>query len=260
MERWFLITSTVCFFVGFAYSMFALGAGVARPSRWNFAVMLTGFVLQTGFLQMRGEAVGRCPVTNLFEVLIFLSWAVVLLYFVVGGTYRLSLLGTFTAPLVFLLMMFAQILPIAGEAPVYKRSAGMWPEIHAAVSLMAYGAFALACVAGVMYLVQERLLKRHRFNAYFENMPPIADLAVALQRVILVGFILLTVGLIAGFFAGHTPAATILLAVAVWLPYGLLLLAKMVHRFSARRLAWFSVGAFGLALAALGALSFFHLS
>lgn len=259
MERWFLITSTVCFFVGFAYSMFALGAGVERPSRWNFVVMAVGFALQTGFLQVRGQAVGRCPVTNLFEVLIFLSWAVVLLYFVVGGAFRLSLLGTFTAPLVFLLQVVAQGLPSAQAGPVYKKSAGMWPELHAAVSLMAYGAFALACVSGVMYLVQERLLKRHRLNSFFENLPPIAQLAVALQRVILVGFVLLTVGLVAGFLAGHTAAATILLAVAVWMPYGLLILARKVHRLSPRRIAWMSVAAFAMALGALGALSVFHL-
>jgi HemX protein len=259
MERWFLISSTICFLLGFAYAMFALGAGVARPSRWNFIVMLTGFALQTGFLHARGQAVGRCPVTNLFEVLVFLSWSLVLLYFVVGGTYRLSLLGTFTAPLVFLLQMVAQLMPSADLAPVHQKSAGLWPEMHAAVSLVAYGAFALACVAGVMYLVQERLLKRHRLNSFFQNLPPIADLAVALQRVILTGFALLTLGLIAGFFAGHTATATIFLAVAVWLPYGLLLLARTTHRFSPRRIAWLSVGAFVLALIALGALSFFHL-
>jgi HemX protein len=259
MERWFLISSTVCFLLGFAYAMFAFGAGIARPSRWNFIVMFCGFILQTGFLHARGQAVGRCPVTNLFEVLIFLSWSLVLLYFVIGGTYRLSLLGTFTAPLVFLLQTVAQLLPSANVAHIYKKSAGFWPELHAAVSLVAYGAFALAFVDGVMYLVQERLLKRHRLNTFFQSLPPMADLAVALQRVNLTGFALFTIGLIAGFLAGHTPAGTIFLAVAVWLPYGFLLLARMTHRFSPRRIAWLSVGAFVLALTALGALSFFHL-
>src|SRR5262245_6144911 len=117
MERWFLIAATVCFLVGFAYTMFALGARLARPSRWNFIVMFVGFACQTAFLHLRGQAVGRCPVTNLFEVLVFVSWSVVLLYFVVGGTYRLSLLGTFTAPLVFALLFVAQLLPAASHAP-----------------------------------------------------------------------------------------------------------------------------------------------
>ena len=260
MERAFLVASTVCFLFGFAYAMYAMGARVFRPSRWNFAVMLTGFVLQSGFLHLRGKVVGRCPLTNLFEVLVFLSWAVVLLYFVVGSTYRLSLLGTFTAPLVFLIQTVAQLLPIAWEPAKHKPSAGFWPELHAAVSLVAYGAFALACVAGVMYLVQERHLKRHTLNSFFQNLPPMANLAVAVQRLMLAGFVLLTLGLVGGFFAGRAHIAIVLMAVSVWLPYGLLLVLRRSHRFSSRRIAWLSVAAFVVALSSLGALSFLHLS
>jgi HemX protein len=261
MDRWFLIASTVCFLCGFAYSMYALGARVGRPSRWNFAVMLTGFAFQTAFLQVRGEIVGRCPLTNLFEVLVFLSWSMVLLYFVVGGTYRVSLLGTFTAPMVFLLQTLAQLLPSASAVPQFKPSAGFWPELHAAVSLIAYGAFALGCVAGVMYLVQERLLKKHRLNSVFHNLPSINVLAVAMQRVLVVGIVLLTIGLIAGFLAGNAGEhkAAIVWAVGVWILYGALLLLRYTHRFSARRIAWMSVAAFTIALTTLGAMSFIHL-
>jgi len=261
MERWFLIASTICFLVGFAYAMFALGARLAHPSRGNLVVMLLGFACQTGFLHLRGQSVGRCPVTNLFEVLIFLSWAIVMLYFFIGGTYRLSLLGIFTAPMVFLLQLGALLLPDANRAPVYKKSAGMWPELHAAVSLVAYGAFAMACVAGVMYLVQERLLKKHRMNSFFQNLPPIADLAVAMQRVMAAGVILLGFGLLAGFAAGNYQQhlTVISWAIGVWLTYTGVLVARWTHRFSARRIAWMSVVAFTVALTTLGVLSFTHL-
>jgi HemX protein len=261
MERWFLFGSTLCFLCGFAYTMYALGARVARPSRWNFIVMLLGFALQTGFLQVRGQVVGRCPLTNLFEVLFFVCWAIVLLYFVIGGTYRLSLLGTFTAPLVFVLQTIALLLPSAHQPAVHKPSNGFWAELHAAVSLVAYGAFALACVAGVMYLVQERLLKRHKLNTIYQNLPPIHDLAVAMQRVMIAGLALLTVGLIAGFLAGSATdhRAAIAWAFGVWLLYSTLLILRWTHRFSARRIAWLSVAAFMIALTTLGAMSFNHL-
>ena len=261
MDRWFLIASTLCFLCGFAYTMYAFGARVARPSRWNFMVMLVGFILQTGFLHVRGQAVGRCPLTNLFEVLVFLSWAVVLFYFLIGGTYRLSLLGTFTAPLVFVLQTFAQLLPAASLPPVHKPSAGFWPELHAAISLIAYGAFALGCVAGVMYLIQERLLKRHKLNAVFQILPSIHALATAMQRVLIAGLVLLSVGLVSGFLAGNAGEhkAAIIWAIGVWLLYGSLIVLRWTHRFSARRIAWMSVAAFTLALTTLGILSFIHL-
>ena len=48
MERAFLVTSTLCFLAGFAYAMYALGAKVRRPSRWNFvAVSYTHLTLPT---------------------------------------------------------------------------------------------------------------------------------------------------------------------------------------------------------------------
>ena len=125
MERFCLLASTVIFFLGFAYTMYALRSRMLRPSRWSLLIMSVGFVLLTEFLNLRGRAVGRCPLTNLFEVLVFLSWAVVLLYFVVGGTYRLSLLGAFTAPLVFLLLTVAQLSPSAALPAMSKPSAGL---------------------------------------------------------------------------------------------------------------------------------------
>ena len=256
-----LIASTLCFLLGFGYVLFALGARAYRASRFQFVVLAAGFAFQTLFLYQRGKVIGRCPLTNLFEVLVFLSWAVVLLYFVVGSTYRLSLLGTFTAPLVFLIQTVAQLLPVAWEPAKHKVSAGFWPELHAAVSLVAYGAFALACVAGVMYLVQERLLKRHRLNSFFQNLPPIADLSVAMLRLMMAGFALLSVGLLAGFFAGGTKEHfwAIVWSAGVWLLYGVLLVIRYTHRFSSRRIAWMSVGAFTVVLTTLWGLSLIHL-
>ena len=262
MERACLLASTVCFFFGFAYTMYALGARMLRPSRGSVFMMGTGFVLLTEFLHLRGRAVGRCPLTNLFEVLVFLSWALVLLYFVVGGTYRLSLLGAFTAPLAFLILSVAQLLPSASAPVVSRASAGFWPELHAALALVAYGAFALAAVAGVMYVVQEKLLKKHRLNSFFHILPPIAELSVALQRVMLAGFTLLTIALLAGLLAG-SPAfykATMFVSGFVWAPYGVLLWLRWKRPFSPRRFAWLAVGAFVLALSTLGALDPLHIS
>jgi ABC-type transport system involved in cytochrome c biogenesis permease subunit len=63
-------------------------------------------------LWIRGEAIGRCPITNLFEVFVFLAWSIVLTYMVVGPAYRLSLMGAFTAPLVFVIQGFALLAKV----------------------------------------------------------------------------------------------------------------------------------------------------
>src|SRR5439155_10175232 len=133
----------------------------------------------------------------------------------------LSLLGAFTSPLVFLFQTFA-LLALA-DLPAQSRVApNPWLELHAAISIVAYGAFALACVAGVMFLVQERQLKTHQLRPLFFHLPPIHDLAIAIHRLLRTGFALLTIGLLAGF-AVRFDWMKVSWGVGVWLIYGAIL-------------------------------------
>src|SRR3989440_4202645 len=155
MDRDLLIVSTLCFLAAIVRTIVSLRAGIFKPGRFSFLAIGLGFIFQTAFLSIRGHALGRCPLTNLFEVLIFLAWSIALIYLLIGPAYRLSLMGAFTAPLVFIIQVFALLAPIDVRHAV-KLPANPWLEFHASMSLVAYGAFALACIAGVMYLVQER--------------------------------------------------------------------------------------------------------
>src|SRR5437660_9908590 len=223
MDRYLLVVSTVCFLAAVVRTIAALRAGVFRPGRFNFLAVGLGFIFQTAFLSIRGHAVGRCPITNLFEVFIFLAWSVALIYLLVGPAYRLSLMGAFTAPLVVLLQGLALIAPIDVRHPV-KVPANSSLEFHASVSLVAYGAFALACIAGVMYLVQERQLKTHQLRPICYHLPPLTDLFTAITRLLWLGFILYPVGIASGFFTGQPlPYVQVAAAIAVWLLYAAIL-------------------------------------
>ena len=118
MERYFLIASTFCFLAAVVHTVIELRTGVFRPKRFSFLAIGLGFIFQTAFLWIRGQELGRCPITNLFEVFVFLAWSVALVYMLVGPAYRLSLMGAFTAPLVLLLQGFALIAPIDTRHPV----------------------------------------------------------------------------------------------------------------------------------------------
>src|SRR3954454_22178529 len=144
MERYFLIVSTICFLAAVVHTFIELRAKVFRPMRFNFLDIGIGFIFQTAFLWIRGQQLGRCPITNLFEVFAFLGWSVALIYILVGSAYRLSLMGAFTAPVVLLLQGFALIAPIDTRHSATV-PANSWLEFHASLSLVAYGAFALAC-------------------------------------------------------------------------------------------------------------------
>ena len=255
MDRFPLILSTLCFLLGFAATLAALRAGQYRPRRLNLGMISAGFLLQTVFLLERGRAMRHCPLTNLFEVLVFLSWAIAFFYLLIGPAYRLSLLGMFTEPLVFLLQTVALLAPIDTPRPLSLHP-NPWMEFHAAFCVLAYGAFALAGVAGVMYLAQERQLKTHRLGVIFFQMPPITALATANLRLLWVGLLLLTAGLACAPAIRVQVAPRVLIwGGAMWVCYLLLVLAR---RLGPRRVAIFSLTAFALSVVALFTLAHFN--
>src|SRR2546421_11924133 len=256
MDRVILIVSTMCFLAAVVHTVIELRGGVFRPMRFNFFAVGLGFIFQTAFLSIRGHALGRCPLTNLFEVFIFLAWSVALIYMLVGPAYRLSLMGAFTAPLVVLIQGFALIAPIDVRHPA-KLPANPWLEFHASISLVAYGVFALACIAGVMYLVQERQLKTHQLHSIFYHLPPLTELFAAITRLLWWGFALYTLGLVSGFFVGGPlPWIQITFAIGIWLLYGLILQGRYLRWFAPKRVAALCIIGFSAALTLLWGITF----
>ena len=256
MERQLLLGSTLCFLVAVAHTLATLREGVFHPRRFNFFAIALGFVLQSAFLYVRGHALGRCPITNLFEVFIFLAWSVALIYLAIGPAYRLSLMGAFTAPLVLLIQAFALIAPIDVRHSV-RLNVNPWLEFHASMSMIAYGAFALAGVAGVMYLVQERQLKTHQLHSIFYHLPPLTNLFSALTKLLWLGFALYTAGLVSGFFTGEPlPRVKMICAFAVWIFYGAILQGRHLLRLAPKRIAALCILAFSAAVSVLWAINF----
>ena len=227
-----------------------------RPGRFNFFAILAGFILQTVFLSMRGHALHRCPLTNLFEVFVFLGWSVALIYLMVGPAYRLSLMGAFTSPLVLVIQGLALLAPI--DSPHAPRGpVNSWLEFHASMSMIAYGAFALAGIAGVMYLVQERQLKTRQFHSIFYYLPPLTDLFLAMTKLLWWGLALYTLGLVSGFFIGQPlPRVQIYCAIGVWLLYAGILHGQYWRRLAPRRIATLCIVGFTAALTLLWGISF----
>jgi ABC-type uncharacterized transport system permease subunit len=224
--------------------------------QFNFFAVGLGFIFQTAFLSIRGRELGRCPITNLSEVIVFVAWSIALFYMVIGPAYRLSLMGAFTAPLVVLLQLFALLVPIDRRHDV-RLPANSWLEFHASISLVAYGAFALACIAGVMYLVQERQLKTHQLHSIFYHLPPLTDLFAAITRLLWWGFALYTLGLVSGFFVGGPlPWIQIAFATGVWVLYGLILQGRYLRWFAPKRVAALCIIGFSAALTLLWGITF----
>jgi ABC-type uncharacterized transport system permease subunit len=258
MENFTLLASTLCYLFSFGHTLFALGARRFQPGRFNYIAMAFGAAAQGWYLSLRGAAEHACPLGSLPEMLIFLSWSIALIYLVIGSSYRLSLMGAFTAPLVLLLQIVALLLPgKSHQTPSLPHNP--WIETHAALSVVAYGAFGLACVAGLMFLLQEGELKSRRPAPIFHYLPPITVLAESLKRLLWFGFLLLSLSFAVGMHAHlFVSGEKFICSMLIWVLYALLLAGANKGLLSNRRLALFAVVTFLLALALLPLIE--HLS
>ena len=249
MDRWFLIAATLLAAVAGVRGLLSLRSG--RRSAWTVGWMAAAMLCQIGYLMVRGEMRGACPLRGVGEISVYLAWALTLFYLLVGPVYRISLLGVFTAPVVVMFQGFA-LLPgrLAGQ-PQKILNTSPWGETHSAMSVLSYGALALAAVAGVMFLVLDRQLKEHHLKSgLFRNLPPVRELLVSLERLLGIGMVLLTIGLVAGFLMPHGKGATahLVAALVVWLSYLALIAVKRVRGMTGRRFALSAVALFVLSL------------
>jgi ABC-type uncharacterized transport system permease subunit len=238
MDHWVLILGTVLAAIGSVWGMVSVHRGTR--SLWTIVWMLAVFVCQLVFLGFRGKEHATCPLTDHGEILVFLSWALTLFYLLVGSTYRISLLGVFTAPVVTVFQSIALIPGVLDENPQKFTNGSFWHEIHSSTAVLAYGGFALAAVAAVMFLVLDKQLKEHHLKSgLFRNLPPVRELLVSMERLLQIAGILLTLGIIAGFLMPHDHKALghLLAAVAVWSGYGFLLGLKLVRGLTGRKLS-----------------------
>ena len=155
------------------YSIFLWRKGFRRHDHVNYFLLLAGILFHTRAMIVRGLSLQRCPVNNLYEAMTFVAWTIAAAYLVLGLFPRLRHFGAFVAPIVFGIGVFA-LMP-ALDVPYKDKpefSNGL-VSLHAALSLLSYGAFGLSAVAALMYLTLEHDLKFHKLRALLSLLPPL---------------------------------------------------------------------------------------
>jgi len=246
-DRYWLFLATLGYLASAGWGLYALGSQRPHANRGTFFLIAGAFALHSLFLHQRGEAIRHCPITNLFETLAFFSWSLVLTYLVVGPTYRMSILGAFTAPVVFLINFFALAAASQIDLPGTVPHLGWQLELHATLALLGLGVLGVAALAGVAYLIQERQLKRHVLTSWFYTLPNVGRLELVQQRVLVWGFAIFSGGAILGFFIPHHGPddwVKIAWSAVVWCLYALLVVELARGRLSHKKTALLSVAGY----------------
>jgi ABC-type transport system involved in cytochrome c biogenesis permease subunit len=249
-DRDFFKLAVVFYGLSAIYSVFLWRRGFRQDNRVNYVLMFAAFALHTTAMIKRGFSLSRCPVNNIYEAMTFVSWTIVAAYMGIGFFQRLRFLGAFAAPFLFAIGVFALMpgLDVHGPTPQFVHG---WVSLHATLILLAYGAFGLSSISGVMYLTQEHDLKFDKLRAVFSRMPPVERLERVTTRSLGAGFVLLTLGLmLVPMIIRETPGINVkgdpkvMWTAFVWLLYLVLLGLRWRIRAGGRAIAWGAIGSF----------------
>lgn len=244
---------SIAFLLGLV--MLLLRRPYSRPIM--FALLTGGFLIQTLGLNLRGAEIKACPLGNSFEIAQFISWSLVLLFFIIGPAFRLRLLGFFTSGLAALLAGGAFLVP-AWDQPYPPGIFGgnPWIELHAALAIFSYGVFAILSLVSIMFLIQQHGLKKKQFKGVYQYLPSVQQLDLMAKRLLLTGVIVLSAALIFGavfWITNHdlVPVFKLTATCLIWLGYLIVVVLRMQKKLVTRRHAIACIILFLLAMASL---------
>jgi cytochrome c-type biogenesis protein CcsB len=248
------LASMVVFFVFIASKNKAIGLT-------GSLLAYAGLVVQTVAIGLRWKesydmGFGHAPLSNLYESVVFFSWTIILIYLFIDLKYKYRIVGAFVVPFALLGMAWAQL---GGDKymktsiePLVPALQSNWLLYHVVTCFLGYAAFAVACGVSIMYLIKAH----HEDNSsgtasaggVMTMFPPTKVLDDLNYRAIMIGFPLLTIGIITGAawanYAWGTywswdPKET--WSLIVWFVYAAFLHARFTRGWVGKRAAWLSI-------------------
>lgn len=222
-------------------------------------VTCVGFAVHSVVLASQVFSVEGLKGVTFHTALSFFSWSLVCVFLLVVLRQRLYVLGSFILPLAFLSSASAVVVPSETSA-IQPEVQAVW--VHVTLSMLGTVGFAVAFVAGLMYLIQDRLLKSKHFNVLSFRLPPLDALDALNQRSIVLGFPLLTLGILTGAVSARLTFGEYvswnseqIWALVTWVFYLVVLMGRITVGWRAKKAAYLTIVGFtGVLLTFLGVM------
>jgi cytochrome c-type biogenesis protein CcsB len=260
--------TTLCYFIAMvAFIVFVVSKGRIIGIVGS-AIAYLGFFIQTAAIGLRWKESydlghGHAPLSNLYESIVFFSWTIVLILGLLEIKYKHRVIGAFVLPFAFLAMAWAQLgtlahmtgsgqigklaMPTAIE-PLLPALQSNWLLYHVVTCFLGYAAFA------VMYLIKvhhESAVGNVSAGSIVAHFPSVKILDDLNYKAIMVGFPLLTLGIITGAawanyawgsYWSWDPKET--WSLIVWFIYAAFLHARITRGWVGKRAAVLSIFGF----------------
>ncbi len=231
-----------------------------RLSRAAVLGLVLGVVVHAMAFWQLHEGESTPPLTDLAYVVPFVVWILTVFYLLLMIRVRLIGLAVVVAPLAFI-GAFVQFLGAPGPPSGAQPASPIWSHIHVLLGSAGLALLAVAGAAGALYLTHHRTIKSKRPSAIRLPLPSLEALDRVNALSLVVGFLLLSLGVVTGVLWSHAvdgrlwPATMHANAtLAAWLVLAVLVAARFGAGQGARQSALSSMVGFILMLiAVLGA-------
>ena len=224
-------------------------------SKVSLGITAFGFLTHSVALTAGMVEVSSSSSPSFHTALSFFSWTLILVFLIVEYRHQIHVLGSFLVPLALVSLGSAAALPetVPTLQPVFKT---LW--FHVTLSMLGTVGFAVAFVAGLMYLIQDSLLKSKRFNVLYSKLPALDFLDHLNQQSIVLGFPLLTLGIVTGAISAEFARGAYVTwnpeqiwALVTWLFYFVVLMGRLTVGWRAKRAAYLTVIGFACVILTL---------
>ncbi|HKI49679.1 MAG TPA: c-type cytochrome biogenesis protein CcsB [Desulfobacteria bacterium] len=258
-----LILSYTTFIYFLAFMAYLLGMVMNRAffSRVGTYLSLFGLAAQTVAIILRWVesykmGIGHAPFSNLYESLIFFTWTLMLLYLILEWRTKNKTIGTFVTPLAFLAMAYASFSPSISThiQPLIPALKSNWLISHVITCFFGYAAFAMSFGISIMYLLK-RLDSSDKGSLFLKLIPSEAVLDDLNYQMVVIGFLMLTLGIITGSVWAHSawgsywswdPKET--WSLITWLVYASVIHTRLVKGWTGKKIAILSIVGFACVL------------
>jgi len=254
ISNFFFILAGMAYLAGMAGYIAYLFQQREKMHKTAFLMICAGALLHLATLCMESVHMGTLPVHNLHQNLSIAAFALATVFILLRIRFNLKILGIVIAPLIVLVMTAALVVPksLPAHAPALK---GFWLVSHVLLIFAGEAALAIACGAGILYLLQERAIKSKKRGFFYKRLPSLDLLDSTSYSCIVTGFTLLTFGLITGLVYAKSVWGTFwswdpkeIWSAVTWLIYAALLHGRLTSGWRGRRSAVFTIIGFAVLL------------
>jgi ABC-type uncharacterized transport system permease subunit len=254
------VTPSIAFwFAAAAYVVSAIGlltvlGGHARFRKAALAAVVVALVFHGIDISWRAMYSVH-PAQSIREAIGFLAFIITAGYLLASLRFRLTLGGAVVMPISLLMLLAARLTP-AGSSPDDAAQLSLLGRVHISLATIGVGIFAVASVLSAIYLVEEKNLKKKRFDTMSFREAPLESLDRLSHRLIWAGFPVFTFAMVLGTMWISRLGASwgrveYVLAAVTWAAFASVLVMRTAYGWRGRRSAKLTLTGFAAALLVL---------